>query len=272
MTDRELLQMALEALRHLCLYTRAIKGYDGEQVQTAIDALKARLAQPENKFNPDWDAMAVMVEEQQRMAKRIEGLEAQLAQPEPAECDGGQCGIGGYCKQCPKTQPEPEPVKIDGNTSDGYHTFNELYEFRKAYNAALFNEWASTGKCSVHKSWRHNDGELCFGGGWFIVVAVLPQGQISNHYEAKDWDLFKVAETDKALFEFDGHTGIDVIARLMSYAAPPQRDETSAKAAEWVGLTDEEIIRLRHLYDPTAHWNLDMFARAIEAKLKEKNT
>jgi BMFP domain-containing protein YqiC len=32
----------------------------------------------ENKFNPDWDAMAVMVEEQQRMAKRIEELEAKL--------------------------------------------------------------------------------------------------------------------------------------------------------------------------------------------------
>ena len=39
------------------------------------------LAQP-NDFNPDWDAMAVMVEEQQRMAKRIEELEARLAQPE----------------------------------------------------------------------------------------------------------------------------------------------------------------------------------------------
>ena len=29
-------------------------------------------------FNPDWDAMAVMVEEQQRMAKHIEDLEAML--------------------------------------------------------------------------------------------------------------------------------------------------------------------------------------------------
>jgi len=35
-----------------------------------------------NDFNPDWDAMAVMVEEQQRMAKRIEELEARLAQTE----------------------------------------------------------------------------------------------------------------------------------------------------------------------------------------------
>lgn len=117
---------------------------------------------------------------------------------------------------------EQEPV-IDGNTSDGYHTFNELYEFRKAYNIALFNEWSSNGKCSVHKSWRHNDGELCFGGGWFIVVAVLPQGQISNHYKAKDWDFFQIQETEKALFEFDGHTGADVIERLKSYTAPPQR-------------------------------------------------
>ena len=31
--------------------------------------------------------------------------------------------------------------KVTGNTSDGYHTFNELYEFRKVFNAALFNEW-----------------------------------------------------------------------------------------------------------------------------------
>jgi hypothetical protein len=118
-----------------------------------------------------------------------------------------------------------EPVAIDGNTSDGYHTFNELYEFRKAYNIALFNEWSSSGKCSVHKSWRHHDGELCFGGGWFIVVAVLPNGQISNHYEAKDWGLFQIKETEKALFEFDGHTGQDVINRLSSYTHPPQRTE-----------------------------------------------
>lgn len=98
--------------------------------------------------------------------------------------------------------------------SDGYHTFGELYEFRKVYNAALFNEWARTDKHRVHKSIRHNDGELCFGGGWFIVAAQLPTGQISNHYEMKDWNLFKIPETEEALFEFDGHTPQDVIERL----------------------------------------------------------
>jgi hypothetical protein len=125
------------------------------------------------------------------------------------------------------------PSNIRGNYSDGYHTFNELYEFRKVYNAALFNEWGNQPiinprwakednqpvkipKYNVHKSWKHHDGELCFGGGWFIVVAVLPTGQISNHYEAKDWDLFKIPEVEEALFPFDGHSANDVITRLNS--------------------------------------------------------
>ena len=40
---------------------------------------------------------------------------------------------------------------------------------------------------------------------------------------------------------------------------------------EWVGLTDDEIQAERHKLDSTAGWTYDHFARAIEAKLKEKN-
>ena len=99
------------------------------------------------------------------------------------------------------------------DVSDGFHTIQELYEFRKAYNAALFNEWALLGKYSVHKSQRHGDGEPCFGGGWFIVMATPPTGQISNHYEMKDWDLFKCDERERAVI-WDGHTSTDVLERL----------------------------------------------------------
>ena len=126
--------------------------------------------------------------------------------------------------------------------SDGYHTFKELYEFRKVFNAALFNEWAIDyteaikpyknlnhrelhpeiqtflknikPKYDVHKSWKHYDGEDCFGGGWFIVVAILPSGQISNHYQEKDWHLFKIPEVAKAKYPFDGHTPKDVLNRI----------------------------------------------------------
>lgn len=97
--------------------------------------------------------------------------------------------------------------------SDGYHTMDELYEFRKAFNAALFNEWYEQRKYDVHKSERHADGEFCFGGGWFIVMATLPTGQISNHYEMKDWDLFKCRVEERADV-WDGHTAEDVLERL----------------------------------------------------------
>lgn len=104
--------------------------------------------------------------------------------------------------------------EINENTSDGYHTFKELYEFRKIYNACLFNEWSEQGKYQVHKSKKHSDGEECFAGGWFIVVATLPTGDISNHYEMKDWDLFRCEERELAK-EWDGHTSQDVVERLI---------------------------------------------------------
>lgn len=110
---------------------------------------------------------------------------------------------------------------ISENTSDGYHTFKELYEYRLLYNALLFNEWARLphDPYRVHKSHRHSDGELAFGGGWFIVMAELPSGQISNHYEDKDWDLFHIPVVTRA-DEYDGHTPHDVAKRLRAAISP----------------------------------------------------
>jgi len=105
-----------------------------------------------------------------------------------------------------------------GEVSDGYHTFNELYYYRMLYNAAFFN---SLPKELVHKSKRHHTGEECFGGGWFIVMANLPTGQISNHYEMKDWDLFKVPEKELA-DEWDGHTPQEAAERLHKYLQQEQ--------------------------------------------------
>lgn len=101
--------------------------------------------------------------------------------------------------------------------NDGYHTFEELYDFRLLYNANLFNEWTKQGKYDVHKSCRHSDGEECFGGGWFIVMATLPTGQISNHYELEHWNLFQCPERNKAE-QWDGHTAEDVKGRLKALA------------------------------------------------------
>lgn len=65
----------------------------------------------------------------------------------------------------------------EGKVSDGFHSFDELYHYRMLYNAAFFNSLGE--RYEVHKSYRHADGELCFEGGWFIVMANLPTGQVT---------------------------------------------------------------------------------------------
>ena len=102
-----------------------------------------------------------------------------------------------------------------GEISDGYHSFNELYKFRMLYNAAFLNLFVRQGGIA-YKSRKHNGGEEIFGGKYFIVVANLPSGQISNHYENGYWDLFDIPELPEAE-KFDGHTPSDVLDRLDEY-------------------------------------------------------
>jgi hypothetical protein len=121
------------------------------------------------------------------------------------------------------------PSNIRGNYSDGFFTFNELYEIRIVYISRLFNEWALNkevndfGKIShepkynIHKSLRFNDNTLCFGGSSFVVMAMLPKGKLSFICEKKDWDLFKVPEKPKAeyrLEEEDFNNFLDILKSL----------------------------------------------------------
>lgn len=97
-----------------------------------------------------------------------------------------------------------------GDVSDGFHTFNGLYEQRMILFAAL----VKTYKDKAWKSYRHEDGELCFGGGWFIVGIDTPEGSYTYHHENKDWDAFDCVELERGK-HWDGHTEKDV-TRLMS--------------------------------------------------------
>ena len=58
---------------------------------------------------------------------------------------------------------------------------------------------------------------------------------------------------------------VDVVPLYYGYPRPPKR--------EWVGLMDEEIALVCAECAASAHnWNDISFARAIEAKLKDKNS
>ena len=101
-------------------------------------------------------------------------------------------------------------IKDIGEVSDGYHTFNSLYNQRLCL-------WAALVKAYKDKAWKtrcHHDGEPCFGGDWFLVGITTPAGDYTYHYELKDWDLFDCKVIDKAPV-FDGHTDKDV-TRLLS--------------------------------------------------------
>ncbi len=105
-----------------------------------------------------------------------------------------------------------------GEASDGHHTHNELYDFRMVYNALLFNAWHRDGYAQVVKSKYHHDGTRVFGGGWFIVQAILPSGsQVSNHYRDAHWDKFAIPAVDRPE-EWDGHSAEDVLYRLTTLA------------------------------------------------------
>ena len=102
-------------------------------------------------------------------------------------------------------------VKDIGELSDGFHTFNGLYEQRMILFAALVKAY----KDRAWKSYRHEDGEYCFGGGWFIVGIDTPEGGYTYHYENKYWDMFDCIDLPRGK-HWDGHTEADAETRLMS--------------------------------------------------------
>ena len=106
---------------------------------------------------------------------------------------------------------EVAKVKDIGEVSDGFHTFNGLYEQRMILFAALVKAY----KDKAWKSYRHEDGEYCFGGGWFIVGIDTPEGSYTYHYENKYWDMFDCVDLPRAK-HWDGHTEADAETRLMS--------------------------------------------------------
>lgn len=102
--------------------------------------------------------------------------------------------------------------KIDGNTSDGYHTFNELYDHRHALFICLM-------KAYPELSWysrKHPDGTEW--DGWFLAGMHLPQGDISYHLPDSWMILMPDLPYLEKAPEFDGHTSEDVVSRLRAFS------------------------------------------------------
>jgi hypothetical protein len=149
----------------------------------------------------------------------------ELIDPPHAHLDG-PCHDGCY-RETPEVDAvsdakDPAPRQMvfkdaaPEDTSDGFHTFAELYDHRRALTAVL------AALAAPKSSWRskqhHPDGDPMFEGGWFIVGIELDTGTISYHYELKYWDDFAAVPVLEHAPLWDGHTPADVIDRLNGVA------------------------------------------------------
>lgn len=103
------------------------------------------------------------------------------------------------------TKQEP----VNGKTSDGFHTFDELYAHRNLLFIALMTKNPSI-------SWRskqHADGTMF--RGYFIAGMRLWTGDISYHIPLELWSLLDdQISTLSFAPKWDGHTPEDVLKRL----------------------------------------------------------
>lgn len=98
-----------------------------------------------------------------------------------------------------------------GSVSDGYHTFDELYDHRCHLMIALMLQMPAI-------SWRadkNDDGEKW--SGWFIAGINLPTGTITYHLPQWMWSMLEGVVTFDVGPKWDGHTSKDVVKRLATW-------------------------------------------------------
>jgi hypothetical protein len=213
----------------------------------------------DNKFNPDWDAMAVMVEEQQRMAKRIEELDIALAEQDAKYLDA------------------VETLDDEGWTWDGDQWQRPATRSEKLREARITRR---------PRGWSKEDEPEPVA--WTVGGLITDFSRDFSAYKTKTYTqpLYTTPPQRKPepkpvawmLTELDGTPLIDCGDLVVKprpilvgdktdciplYTAPPQR--------EWVGLTNAEYEAMAEQYVTNCYFDTLKYARAIEAKLKEKN-
>jgi len=160
-------------------------------------------------------------------------------------------------------------AEID-DLSDGFHTFRQLYYQRMMLFAVIVRQ----NKDKAWKSLRHEDGELCFGGGWFIVGIDTPEGSYTYHYEDNYYSLFDCEELERGK-HWDGHTEKDV-TRLLSLPTIQPEPTDEQKSCEYCredsdGYT-RPIEKNCHAYIRFGMngWELDLKAKGWHGKAQIK--
>lgn len=123
--------------------------------------------------------------------------------------------------------------------SDGVHTFADVYNRAAHWNALALRLMHLKGLATA-KSFLHHDYGRC-PTGTFIVGAMTPFGQVTQHYQQHHWPLFQIPEFPRFPWAFDGHRKEDVNSRIgdmihtmnkFGKATPPLTPEQQAITEE----------------------------------------
>ena len=106
------------------------------------------------------------------------------------------------------------PCQNTGFVSDGYHTFNDLYEHRIALFLALARAFGVGWRSKLHE-----DGTMF--PRWFIAGMTLPTGATITYHLPLEWwwERTEFLDTYERAPAWDGHTPRDVVYRLQDYIA-----------------------------------------------------
>ena len=130
--------------------------------------------------------------------------------------------------------PAVEPA-VTGETSDGYHTFNELYHHRAVLISVIVKAFPD----QAWKARHHSDGSMF--DGMFIVGIDTPDGPATYHYDLDPyWDMFRCKEVERAP-EWDGHTAADAIERIGKLEP--------VRHGRWVNKTERIYADLNYRFD-----------------------
>ena len=104
-----------------------------------------------------------------------------------------------------------------GEVSDGYHTFNELYEHKYVLFLALCR--------ALGMGWKskfHSDGSMF--AEYFVCGVTLPgAGDITYHLPMYEWENASFLRVLERAPSWDGHTPVQVSERLRKYASRPKK-------------------------------------------------